>query len=298
VETVRIFVSYAREDRSDVDQIAKDLRHLGHEVWFDQHLLGGEDWWAEILRRIRGAHVYVFALSPDSVASLPCLAELEYANVTRRRLLPVMVRWTSPIALSGPLAHAQFVDYSAAGWQGLSMALTAMPPSPALPDPLPADPALPESPLARIRRRVLGTEELSRGAQHEMIDDIVREGRRSDQAAVAYDVLEALADRADLSADVGRRIQPAREELWAIVPSAERSRRSDPWAAVPPWSWAYVIGICALAIVTFGVAPLVIGLRNRGRRTRRVQAWIMILAAIGYMVLITVIVIVAPADTS
>jgi hypothetical protein len=43
---------------------------------------------------------------------------------------------------------------------------------------------------------------------------------------------------------------------------------------------------------------LVIDLRNRGRRTGRVQAWILILAAIGDLVLITVMVIVAPADTS
>ena len=203
-----------------------------------------------------------------------------------------MVRWTSPIALPGPLVHAQFVDYSADGWQGISMALVKMPAPPPLPDPLPPDPILPEPPLAHLRRRVLASEELTRGAQHEMIDDIIREGQRPGQIAAAYDVLVALGDRADLYADVNRRLQPAREELWASVPTAERTGRTDPWATVPAWSWPYVVGICALALVTLGLAPFVIGLRNRDRPRRRVQAWVMIAAAFGYFVLIVVMLIV------
>ena len=86
---LRIFVSYAREDRAVVEQVAIDLRNLGHDVWFDEQLLGGTDWWQEILRRIRGAHVFLFAISPSSVASVPCLTELGYADRTLRRLLPV-----------------------------------------------------------------------------------------------------------------------------------------------------------------------------------------------------------------
>lgn len=288
--TMRVFVSYSREDRAHVDRIVADLTNLGHDVWFDQQLLGGTDWWAEILRRIEGAHVFLFALSPTSVASMACLTELQYANDTRRRLLPVMVRWTSPVALPASLAHAQFVDYANVGWTGLSAALVKMPPPPPLPDPLPPAPSLPEPPLARLRRIVVGPEPMSRGAQHEMIDDVVRLGQHADQAA-AYDVLQLLVNRPDLFADVDGRAQSALEELWSRVPSDERETRTSPWVKTPRWSWGYVIGMCALSFVTFGLVPLILGVRNRDRPLRRVQAWVMIVVAIGYLVFLIAIMI-------
>ena len=54
----RILLSYAREDAAVVAEMAADLRALDHEVWLDQDLGGGQDWWDEILadplvRRLR-----------------------------------------------------------------------------------------------------------------------------------------------------------------------------------------------------------------------------------------------------
>ena len=126
-----------------------------------------------------------------------------------------------------------------------------------------------------------------------MIDDIVREGRHAGQTAAAYDVLEALGKRPDLLADVSGRVQSSLQELWTSIPSAERGSRPGPWAQVPAWAWAYVIGICALSFVTIGLVPLVIGLRNRDRPLRRLQAWIMIVVAVGYFVLLIALMVVS-----
>lgn len=277
---LRVFVSYAREDRAVVEQVAADLRHLGHEVWFDEHLLGGTDWWREILRRIRGAHVLLFAISPSSVASVPCLTELGYADRTSRRLLPVMVQWTSPAVLPDVLAHAQFVAYATEGWQGLASALRAMPPPPPLPDPLPADPVLPEPPLARLRRRVMSAEPMTPGGQHELLDELIHESRRPGQWGGSYDLLVSLNTRLDLYADVARRCQPALEEVWRRGPADERAGRPSPWADVAPWSWWFVVAMGAAGIVTLGIVPGVLWWRNRAIPSRRTQVRVMIVVAV------------------
>ena len=50
---VRIFISYNRVSLEVVQTVADDLQTAGHEVWFDRSISGGQQWWNEILRRIR-----------------------------------------------------------------------------------------------------------------------------------------------------------------------------------------------------------------------------------------------------
>jgi hypothetical protein len=280
-----VFISYAREDRSWVELLGGDLTALGHDVWFDSSLLGGQHWWAEILRQIREADLLVFVLSPSSIDSLTCLTELRYANYCRRRMLPVMVRRISPSAIPADLAHAHFVDYTAHRRAGeLSRAVAGMPPAPDLPDPLPPPPALPEPLLALIRRRVLFDATLTRGGQHELVDDILREARRPGQWGDAYDVLMLLTNRPDLLVEVGKRVEVARDQLWKIGSKEEKVGR-DP----RPWSWGYVTGVALLGyFLTLGVASLVIGLRNRRWTTRRTASWVLIGCGLAPMLFLTV----------
>ena len=42
-------MSYARENKRDVDQLVEHLRTMGYETWVDSALRGGQDWWEEIL---------------------------------------------------------------------------------------------------------------------------------------------------------------------------------------------------------------------------------------------------------
>jgi hypothetical protein len=44
-----IFLSYSRDNEGLADVVAKDLMMLGHEVWFDRELSGGQVWWNQIL---------------------------------------------------------------------------------------------------------------------------------------------------------------------------------------------------------------------------------------------------------
>ena len=47
-----LFISYARENKADVEALIRDLNALGYQTWVDSELRGGQTWWDEILRRI------------------------------------------------------------------------------------------------------------------------------------------------------------------------------------------------------------------------------------------------------
>ena len=77
---MRIFVSYARRDRAAVEGLLQDIRRARHEVWVDEELTGGQSWWDTILGTIRGADLFVVALSPDWLTSM------SYMNTYRERV--------------------------------------------------------------------------------------------------------------------------------------------------------------------------------------------------------------------
>ena len=86
------FVSYSRRDAKAVEALHADIELAGLSAWFDREVEGGQLWWDVILERIRSCEIFVVALSPDSLASKACQAELAYAVALQRTLLPVMVR--------------------------------------------------------------------------------------------------------------------------------------------------------------------------------------------------------------
>src|SRR5262245_1533572 len=164
----RIFITYARENRAEVEALTADLGRLGHDVWYDAEIRGGQHWWAEILRRIAGSDIYVFAMTEPAIDSRPCMAELDYAVATARPLLPVQVETVSPALLPRALAEAQFVDYRSADKDSvfaLNSALNTMPAQTPLPDPMPPPPEIPPDPVAQAKARIDDPTEMTRSTQ-------------------------------------------------------------------------------------------------------------------------------------
>ena len=64
-----VFLSYSSRDRGQLDDLLSALRRADEDVWFDEELGGGEQWWQQILERIRGCDVFLFALSDNSLES-------------------------------------------------------------------------------------------------------------------------------------------------------------------------------------------------------------------------------------
>ena len=105
---MKIFVSYARVDKPYCIRIIETLH--AHDVWYDQRLYAGQDWWKEILRRLDWSEVFVYLLSPDSVASLYCRRELELALRLKRDIIPVLIN--SETVLPETMKDWQYVDLS------------------------------------------------------------------------------------------------------------------------------------------------------------------------------------------
>ncbi len=105
---MRLFISYARVDKYYCSEIA-DVLDV-HDVWFDNRLHAGQQWWEEIQRRLEWCDGLVYLLSPDSVSSKYCQQEFEIARVRGKHIFPVLIHARTSIPDS--LQYIQYADLS------------------------------------------------------------------------------------------------------------------------------------------------------------------------------------------
>jgi hypothetical protein len=215
-----VFVSYARRDADVADLLRQDIERAKRPVWIDRELTGGQEWWETILGQIRGCSLFVFALSPESLRSKACMAELHYALALGRPLLPVMVRDTSVQLAPPEIGNAQIVDYrqrNADSAFALVNALVAAPPPPELPAMLPPPPLVPMSYMNTYREQV-EAESLSYHDQAALYLDLRGHLADEDGHDAALGLLRRLRQRRDIVESVGRDI----DTLLAGVPELPR----------------------------------------------------------------------------
>jgi formylglycine-generating enzyme required for sulfatase activity len=108
----KIFVSYSRSDKTKVKKLIPLLREVyGLEnVWWDENFYGGQVWWEEIRQQIAACDVFVYLMSPRSLGSPYCQAELEEAKRLRKPILPVKLRRETQVP--DVLARLHFVNLS------------------------------------------------------------------------------------------------------------------------------------------------------------------------------------------
>jgi integrase len=110
---MRLFISYSRVDKPTCNEIVKKLARTAHEVWWDHQVYGGQRWWNEILKKLEWCEVFVYLLSPESLASDYCRREYQIAKDLGRYVIPVLIRARTiiPEELS-ELNDIQHVDFS------------------------------------------------------------------------------------------------------------------------------------------------------------------------------------------
>src|SRR5262245_41730845 len=147
----KVFISYSSEDKTIVEHLVQDLDTGNLEIWFDERLggNGGQPWWNKILSEIRNCDIFVAVLSPNSLDSQACKAELKYAFELQKPLLPVRgSEKVKPTFLPLGLGERQLVDYlrqdRGEGWK-LRRSVSDLPKALPLPDPLPEPPLVPGS---------------------------------------------------------------------------------------------------------------------------------------------------------
>jgi WD40 repeat protein len=114
---VDVFLSYSRKDGDFARVLCERLKDAGRTTWFDQEsIAAGADYQAEIFRGIDEADNIVFVVSPDSVASPHCEAEVEHAIAQGKRIRTVLCRATDPAEIPESLASIQWIDCTAYDW--------------------------------------------------------------------------------------------------------------------------------------------------------------------------------------
>ena len=105
-----IFISYAREDRSKAEQIAKAFEQLGWSVWWDRTIPAGKDFDTVIEEQLSKAKCIVVLWSTNSVTSRWVKAEAG-EGADRDILIPVLIE-----NVQVPLAFRQIQAADLVSW--------------------------------------------------------------------------------------------------------------------------------------------------------------------------------------
>jgi len=92
-----VFLSYSPKDGEFVRKLHDALEAAGRESWVDwEGIPPTAEWMEEIRQAIEAADTFVAVLSPASVTSEVCRAEIVYAAEQGKRLIPIVAREVEP----------------------------------------------------------------------------------------------------------------------------------------------------------------------------------------------------------
>lgn len=130
-----LFISYSRGDSATVDALTARLEGEGQTVWIDRKGIdGGTQWRKEIVDAIETCGHFILVLSHRSVQSKNVRREVDLAETSDRRIVPVLIEpVTLPSDLRYQLSGIQMIelpDLTAASFGALTRALGAADPAP------------------------------------------------------------------------------------------------------------------------------------------------------------------------
>lgn len=107
-----LFISYSRRDSAFGRNLHTALKNQQRAVWMDwEDILPTAEWWRAICEGIEQSDNFVFLLSPDSLASVICNLEIEYARLHHKRIIPILFREIDEKQLFGGLTNADIPVY-------------------------------------------------------------------------------------------------------------------------------------------------------------------------------------------
>lgn len=209
---MRVFVSYAVVDSAIQARLVDALRRQQHSVWFDGLLAnrGGQRWWDDICEQIRTAELFVFALSENSLKSVACQREYEYAHALHKRILPVKIAdFNYKIDLPQALSELQIVDFTN-GATSLAHSIANLPDARQMPDPPPDIPPVPVLPVQEFANELRMTPygELDVKRQQEILMGLEMLLLKGDSVDDVIDLLERTQhERQDWAMPMHKKIQ-------------------------------------------------------------------------------------------
>ena len=112
-QTADVFLSYSRDDKAQVLELAGKLRAAGVSLWIDQGGIDGAAMWGEsIVRALEGAKVLLLMVTPSAVQSHNVAKEVMLTSERKGHILPVHLEQTTiPPSLKYPLAGIQHIEF-------------------------------------------------------------------------------------------------------------------------------------------------------------------------------------------
>jgi tetratricopeptide (TPR) repeat protein len=107
-----VFLSYSREDVERIRPLAAALEKAGHDVWWDRHIAGGEEFSGAIEEALASARVVVVAWTSAAVKSAWVRDEAA-AGRDRGCLIPITLDGCAP-----PLGFRQYQTIDLSKWHG------------------------------------------------------------------------------------------------------------------------------------------------------------------------------------
>jgi hypothetical protein len=223
-----LFLSYAREDRADLGRLTEALGLLGHEVWVDEALTGGQTWWDVILDRIRSAEAVIALLSQSMLRSVACLAEVDYALRLGVPVLPVALGAFDAELLPPAIGelHVQRLDGTQQSAYRFAAAVSALPAARPRAVGRVTPPPAPSSPVTALADRVRARS-LSLDDQLALVVRLEEAVQQRTELRVLGVVVADFAAREDLYVRVSRRLDALRAAMEEI-PASERRPTAGP----------------------------------------------------------------------
>jgi hypothetical protein len=108
-----VFLSYSRKDRTLADRLLEDLRNLGFQVWIDDQGIepGTPNWEARVRQAVAESYAVVLVCTPNTADSQYIPAELQLAEKSSCRIIPVWIEgenWIDCVPLG--MVNCQNID--------------------------------------------------------------------------------------------------------------------------------------------------------------------------------------------
>lgn len=105
-----IFISYAHRDSDRVFPIMEFLSRQGYRIWYDEGISPGSEWPEEIAQHLNNSAMVMAFVTPNSMASVNCRREINFALSRQKPFLSVMLEPTEmPLGMELQLSAQQSV---------------------------------------------------------------------------------------------------------------------------------------------------------------------------------------------
>ena len=105
-----VFISYSHKDTQTVIPIMEKLCALGCRIWYDEGIVPGSEWPEDIAQHLNNCAMVIAFISPNSMASVNCRREINFALSKQKPFLSVVLEPTEmPLGMELQLSTQQSV---------------------------------------------------------------------------------------------------------------------------------------------------------------------------------------------